>query len=45
MKNFNAISHNCVRPYFGIQHGRGEVRAPRVYLNVHSLTGNVVDTE
>ena len=50
MKNFNAVSHNCARPYFPIQHGRGrgrgrgEVRARRVYLNVHS-TGNVVDTE
>ena len=27
------------------QHVRGEVRARRVYLNVHSVTGNVVDTE
>ena len=43
MKNFNAVSHNCARPYFRIQHGRGEVRARRVYLNVHSVTGNVVD--
>ena len=45
MKNFNAVSHNRARPYFRIQHGRGEVRARRVYLNVHSVTGNVVDTE
>ena len=49
MKNFNAVSHNRARPYFPIQHGRGrdrgEVRARRVYLNVHSVTGNVVDTE
>ena len=45
MKNFNAVSHNRVRPYFRIQHGRGEVRARRVYLNVHLVTGNVVDTE
>ena len=45
MKNFNAVSHNQARPYFRIQHGRGEVRASRVYLNVHSVTGNVVDTE
>ena len=45
MKNFNAVSHNRARPYFRIQHGRGEVRAHRVYLNVHSVTGNVVDTE
>ena len=45
MKNFNAVSHNRARPYFRIQHGRGEVRACRVYLNVHSVTGNVVDTE
>ena len=45
MKNFNAVSHNRTRPYFRIQHGRGEVRARRVYLNVHSVTGNVVDTE
>ena len=50
MKNFNAVSHNRARPYFPIQHGRGsgrgrgEVRARRVYLNVHSATGNVVDT-
>ena len=44
MKNFNAVSHNRARPYFRIQHGRGEVRACRVYLNVHSVTGNVVDT-
>ena len=47
MKNFNAVSHNRARPYFRIQHGRGEVRARvdrRVYLNVHSVTGNVVDT-
>ena len=41
----NAVSHNRVRPYFQIQHGRSEVRARRVYLNVHSVTGNVVDTE
>ena len=45
MKNCNAVSHNRARPYFRIQHGRGEVRARRVYLNVHSVTGNVVDTE
>ena len=45
MKNFNAVSHNRARPYFRIQHDRGEVRARRVYLNVHSVTGNVVDTE
>ena len=45
MKNFNAVSHNHARPYFRIQHGRGEVRARRVYLNVHSVTGNVVDRE
>ena len=32
-------------PYFRIQDGRGEVRARRVYLNVYSVTGNVVDTE
>ena len=41
MKNFNAVSHNRARPYFRIQHGRGEVRARRVYLNVHSVKGNV----
>ena len=45
MKNFNAVSHNRARPYFQIQHGRGEVRACQVYSNVHSVTGNVVDTE
>ena len=45
MKNFNAISHNSARPYFRTRHGRGEVRARRVYLNVHSVTRNVVDTE
>ena len=45
MKIFNAVSHNRARPYFGIQQGRGEVRARRVYLNVHSVIGNVVDTE
>ena len=45
MKNFNAVSHKGVRPYFRIQHGRGQVRARRVYLNVHSVKGNVVDTE
>ena len=45
VKNFNAVSHNRARPYFRIQHNRGEVRARRVYLNVHSVTGNVVDTE
>ena len=45
MKNFNAVSHNRAWPYFRIQHGRGEVRACRVYLNVHSVKGNVVDTE
>ena len=45
MKNFNAVSHNRARPYFRIQHGRDEVRACRVYLNVHSVTGNVVDTD
>ena len=44
MKNFTTVSHNRARPYFRIQHGRGEVRARRVYLNVHSVTGNVVDT-
>ena len=45
MKNFDAVSQNRAQPYFQIQHGRGEVRARRVYLNVHSVTGNVVDTE
>ena len=45
MKNFNAVSLNRARPYFQIQHGRGEVRARRVYLNVHPVTGNVVDTD
>ena len=45
MKKFNAASHNRAWPYFRIQHGRGEVRARQVYLNVHSVTGNVVDTE
>ena len=45
MKNFNAVSHNYARPYFRIQHGRGDVRACRVYLNVHSVTGNVVDRD
>ena len=45
MKNFNAVSDNRARPYFRIQHGRDEVRARRVYLNVHSVKGNVVDTE
>ena len=44
MKDFNAVSHNRARPYFRIQHGRGAVRARRVYLDVHSVTGNVVDT-
>ena len=45
MENFNAVSHNRARHYFRIQHGRREVRARGVYLNVHSVTGNVVDTE
>ena len=45
MKNFNAVSHNRARPYFRIQHGRGGVRARRVYLNVLLVTANVVDTE
>ena len=45
MKNFNAVSHNRARFYFRIQHGRGEVRARRAYLNVHSVRGNVVGTE
>ena len=45
MENLNAVSHNLAQPYFRIAHGRGEVRARRVYLNVHSVTGNVVDTE
>ena len=45
MKNLNNVSHNYARPYFRIQHVRGEVRARRAYLNVHSVTGNVVDTE
>ena len=44
-KHFIAVSHNCARPYFRIQHGRGEVRVHRIYLNVQSVTGNVVDTE
>ena len=44
-KTFNAVSHNRARPYFRIQHGKGEIRARRVYLNVHSVTGNVVNTE
>ena len=35
MKNFNAVPHNRAQPYFRIQHGRGEVRSRRVYLNVH----------
>ena len=43
MRNFNAVSHNRARPYFRIQHGRGEVRARQVYLNVRSVTGNMVD--
>ena len=42
MKNFNAVSHNRVRPYFRIQHGRSEVRARRVYLNVHSVTHGMI---
>ena len=29
-KHFNAVSHNRARPYFWIQHGRGEVRARRL---------------
>ena len=45
MKNFNALSHNRARPYFRIQHGRDAARARWVQLNVHSVTGNVVDTE
>ena len=45
MKNFNAVFHNRARPYFRNRHGRGEVRARRVYLKFHSVTGNVVDTE
>ena len=45
MKNFNAVSHNRARPYFRIQRDRGEVRARWVYLNGHSVTGNVVDME
>ena len=45
MKNFNAVSHSPAWLDFQIQHGRGEVRARRVYLNVYSVTGNVVDTE
>ena len=45
MKNFNAVSHNRAPPYFQTQHGRGEVSARLVYLNVHSVTGNVVHTE
>ena len=44
-KNFNTVSHNRARPYFGIQQGRDEVRSRLVYLNVHSVTRNVVDTE
>ena len=40
MKKFNAVSHNRARPYFLIQHGRAEVRARLVHLNVHSVTGN-----
>ena len=45
MKSLNAVSHNRARPYFRIQRGRGEVRARPVYLNFHSVTGNVVDME
>ena len=45
MENFNAVSHNHAQPYLRIQHGRAEVSARPVYLNVHSVTGNVVDTE
>ena len=45
MKNFTTVSHNRAQPYFLVQHRRGEVRARRVYLKVHSITGNVVDTE
>ena len=45
MKNFNAVSHNRARPYFRIQHRKGEARARRVYSNVHPVTGNVVDAE
>ena len=41
----NNVASVCTGLYFGIQRGRGEVRARQVYLNVHSVTGNVVDTE
>ena len=43
-KNFKAVSHIRARPHFRIQHGRREVRSCRVYLNVHLVTGNVVET-
>ena len=45
MRNFGAVSHNRARPYFRMQHGRVEVRTRLVCLNVHSVTGNVVNTE
>ena len=34
MNNFNAVSHNRVRPYFRIQHGRGE---PNITVNGQKL--------
>ena len=39
------VYHYPPWPTLLIQHGRGEVRSRRFYLNVHSVTGNVVDTE
>ena len=44
-KSFNSVSHNRARPYFRIQHGRGKVKSRRFYLNVHSVTGKVGDTD
>ena len=43
MKNFSAVSHNRAQPYF--EFNMAEARLELVYFNVHSVTGNVVDTE
>ena len=57
MKNFNAVSHNHARRLtfrvstnsvtfeFNMAEARLELVGSTLYLNVHSVTRNVVDTE
>ena len=46
IKRIQPVQNAAARLVSGSKkHARGEVRARRFYLNVHSVTGNAVDTE